>query len=82
LEAQVRQNVEEPVQVVQEESQAVQVSLSAATNVPVGQLSTHFPCERKKPGTHPVHWSSSTRDAPLKFGILHDVHFAPQPKRQ
>jgi hypothetical protein len=81
LEAQVRQNVGEPVQVVQEQSQAVQVKLSAAENVPVGRLSTHFPCERRKPGTHPVDWGSSTSDVPLKFGNMHDVHFALQPKK-
>lgn len=56
-----------------------QVRLSwGETNVPEGQLSTHFPFDKKKPGKHPVHWAKSTVDAPLKFGILQEVHLASQ----
>ena len=43
------------------------------------QFSTQLPFERTKPGRQPVHCSSLTVEATLKFGILHDVHFAPQP---
>lgn len=79
LEVHVRQNVDEPEQVPQLESQAVQVKLSwGDRNVPEGQLSRHFPLERTEPGRQPVHCSWSTVEATLKFGILHDVHFAPQ----
>jgi hypothetical protein len=36
----------------------VQVKLSCGeTNVPPGHCGTHWPCERKDPGKHPVHCS-------------------------
>lgn len=48
LSAQVRQKSAEPAQVPQEEEQAVQVTLSLGSmKVPLGQLSTHLPDERK-----------------------------------
>jgi hypothetical protein len=47
--------------------------------VPEGQLSMHCPWERTNPGRQPVHCASLRVDATLKFGILHEVHFAPQP---
>lgn len=79
---QVRQNVELPAQVVQEESQAVHVRLSVGERkVPAGQLGTHFPCERTKPGKQPVHWAWSIVDATEKFGIWHVVHFGPQARK-
>ena len=53
----------------------VPVTLSwGETKVPDRQASMH----RKDPGRQPVHWSWLTVDATLKFGILHEVHFAPQ----
>lgn len=55
---QVKQNVEEPAQVLQDESQAVHVTLSLGSkNVSEGQLSTHCPPDNTKPGRHPVHCS-------------------------
>ncbi len=61
----------------------MQVTLSEGeTKVPVGQLATHFPCERKKPGKHPVHCNWLTVEATLKLGILHDVHFAPHAENE
>jgi hypothetical protein len=60
----------------------VQVKLSLGeTKVPEGQLSAHFPCDRKDPGKQAVHWSCETVEAALKLGISHDVHLAPQAKK-
>lgn len=56
----------------------VQVKLSEPTNVPDGQLSTHFPSDKKDPARHDVHFNWSTVDAIEKFGISQAVHFAPQ----
>jgi hypothetical protein len=57
----------------------VQVTLSLEeTNVPVGQLVTHFPCERKNPGKQPVHCCWPIVDATVKFGIPQEVHFGAQ----
>lgn len=54
--AQVKQKVDDPAQVLQEESQAVQVKLSVGLrNVPDGQLSIQAPPDRTYPGRHPVH---------------------------
>lgn len=58
----------------------VHVRLSCCdTKVPDGQLSTHFPSDKKNPGKQPVHCTWSMVEATLKLGILHEVHLAPQP---
>lgn len=77
--AQLRQKVEEPAQVLHEESQAAQLVLfSDEMNDPEGQLATHVPFERKDPARQPVHCSSLTVEAVVKPDISHEVHFAPQ----
>lgn len=77
----VRQKAEDPAQVEQLESHAVHVTLSVEEmKFPVGQLSTHWPPERTKPGRQPVHCSWLTVDATLKLGILQPVHLEGQPK--
>lgn len=79
LDAHVRQNVADPAQVLHEKSQGVQVRLSwGETNVPDGQLSTHLPFDSTKPGRQPVHCAKLTVEAPLKFGILQEVHLESQ----
>ncbi len=76
--AQVKQNVEDSVHVEQDESQAVHVTLSFEMKEPEGQLETQAPLERNEPGRQPVHCNWLTVEAVVKFGILQDVHLAPQ----
>lgn len=69
FEGQLRQNVLDPEQVLHDESQAVQVKLSLATNVPLGQLPTHWPLLRNEPGKHAVHCNWETVEATENEGI-------------
>jgi len=51
LPEQVKQNVDDPAQVPQLESQERQLRLSCGDrNVPEGQVSTHFPSEKRSQG--------------------------------
>ena len=46
------------ISIAYQEHAPVQVRLSCGeTKVPVGQLATHLPCERTKPGKQPLHCS-------------------------
>jgi hypothetical protein len=54
----------------------VQVKLSCGERkVPDGQLSTHRPLDRTKPGRQPLHCNWLMVDATLKLGIPQEVHF-------
>ncbi|THH10113.1 hypothetical protein EW145_g1555 [Phellinidium pouzarii] len=55
---QVKQKVDEPAHVPQDESQAEHDTLSLGSkNVPLGQLSMHWPLLRTNPGRHAEHFA-------------------------
>ena len=77
--AQVKQVVELLAQVLHVESQFEHVVLSLGSRKdPLGQLSTHCPLLRTKPGRQLVHLAWSIVLAMVKDVIPHAVHFSGQ----
>lgn len=75
--AQVRQNVDDPAHVPQDESHLVQVVLSfGSKKVPEGQLSTQVPLFRTKPGRHDEHCTWSMVLAMENDEMPQAVHFS------